>query len=90
MMLGNIKYAVFGGGIRRVYRWDSRDGAFFAAWRRLWLVELMLMIFYIGVGKSAFCNFPKEVYDENTLGQFVSVLEVRIAGSRNSTSSTHL
>ncbi len=88
MMLDKIKYIVFGGR-RRVYRWDGRGSAFFA-WRRLWLVELMLLLFYIGVGKSAFCNFPKEVYDENTLGQFVSVLEVRIAVSRNSTSSTHL
>ncbi len=76
MVLNKVKYIVFGDRMR-VHRWDGRGSSFFA-WHRLWLMKLALLLFFIGVGKSAFCEFPREVFNENTLGQFVSVLEVRI------------
>ncbi len=81
MMLDKVKYIVIDDRRRRVYRWDGRVSTLFA-WHWLWLAELVLLLFFIGVGKSAFCEFPRAVFDENTLGQFVSVLEV---SSRNNT-----
>ncbi len=76
MVLNKVKCIVFG-DIKRMHRWNDRGSSFFA-WHRLGLMKLVLLLFFIGVGKSAFCDFPKEIVNETTLGQFVSVLEVRI------------